>query len=40
MIKTVNAVIPCRCFAKNGKDLYQELQRTYIAIVLLSKLFA
>ena len=40
MIKTINVVIPCRCFAKNGKDLYQLLQRTYIAIVLFSKTFA
>ena len=36
---TLNLVISRCCFAEDGKEMYQELKRTCIAIVLLSTAF-
>ena len=36
---TQNLVILCFYFAENGKEMYQELQRTCTAIVLFIKPF-
>jgi len=36
---TQNLVISHRCFAEDGNEIYQELQRTYTAIVLRIKPF-
>ena len=36
---THNLVISRCCFAEDGKEMYQELKRTCIAIVLLIKAF-
>ena len=37
--RTHNLVIPRCCCAEDGKEMYQELKRTCIAIVLLIKAF-
>ena len=36
--KTLNLVISRRCFAEKGKEMYQNVQRTCRAIVMLIKL--